>query len=344
MVIAIDETGSFSTSSAERNFFIAVHLRQRKTLYKLKHRQFTEWERSLPKSLKNPKGEIKSSLLSDEQLTEFARNVICAPYFIGITPFTVRPSDNSESVVEKHRHVATTGIREGAKEYARMGKPDLAQLYEEFGHWLKKLSYPQYLKIRILGECMAAAMVNTVGHAVTGKYDEELPRMRFLIDRDFIKEPRPNIFWHELLRNQLYAASKKNPLPLLDKWEKKGHPFLEKYTRKGRLNFAELFWKQCAFVSSHEHFEIRIADAVNTIVSRYFNKRQCRNAYALIRQSFLHDGKITQLVLDDFDLEAWRYDPDDNPWRTLSNKGVQADRRPFAVPAEREGTRWGDGG
>ncbi len=323
MVIAIDESGTFAASLTDRSFFIAVHIRQRKALYKLKHRQFTEWEGSLPKALKNPKGEIKSSLLSDDQLTEFARSVVCASYSIGITPFTVRPSDNSESVIEKHRQIALTGIREGAKEYASLGKPDLAQLYDEFGHWLKKLSYPQYLKTRILGECIAAAMVNTVGHAVTGRYDAELPRMKFLIDRDFIKEPRPNVFWHELLRNQLYHASKKNPLPVLDKWETKGHPFLEKYTRNGRLNFNDLFWKQCTFVSSHEHFEIRIADAVNTIVSRYFNRRQCRNVYALVRQCFLRDGKITQLVLDDFDIGAWRYDPDDNPWRMLPNNTLE---------------------
>ncbi len=32
------------------------------------------------------------------------------------------------------------GIREGAKEYTRMGKHNPAQLYEEFGNWLKKLS------------------------------------------------------------------------------------------------------------------------------------------------------------------------------------------------------------
>lgn len=77
MIIAIDETGSFNPDSKYRNFFVAVHIRQRKTLYKLKQRQFIQWESSLPKSLKNPKGEIKSSLLSDEQLIEFARNIIC---------------------------------------------------------------------------------------------------------------------------------------------------------------------------------------------------------------------------------------------------------------------------
>ena len=186
-----------------------------------------------------------------------------------------------------------------------MGKPASAQFYDEFGHWLKKLNYSQYLKVYILGECLAAALVNTVGHAVTGGYDEEeLPRIQFLIDQDFIKEQRPNAFWRELLRNHLYHASKENPLPILGRWKTKGHPFLEKYTSHGRLNFNELFWKHCTFVFSHEHFEIRIADAVNTILSRYFNKRQCRNAYALIRQCFLRDRKVNEVILNDFDIEA----------------------------------------
>jgi len=320
MIIAIDESGAFGTGSTDRSFFTAVHIRQRKTLYRLKQRQFSGWEHSLSKALKNAKGEIKSSSLSDEQLTDFASQVVCAHYFIGITPFAICPSDNPESVVDKHRTVNLVGIREGTKEYAALGRSSMAKFYDEFGNWLAKLSYTQYLKIFVLGECMAAAMVNTVGHAITGKYDEELPRMRFVIDRDFIKEPRPNSFWHEFLRNQIYDASKKDPLPLLTKWKTKSHPFIEKYSRNGRLNFNELFWKQCVFASSHQHFEIRIADAVNTIIFRYFNRHRCQQAYFLVRQCFLRKGRITQLVLKDFDLHTWRYDPEDNPWRKLAAK------------------------
>ncbi len=323
MLIAIDESGSFGAELTGRNFFIAVHIRQRKTLYKLKERQFAEWEGLLPKTLKNPKGEIKSSSLSDEQREHFAREVICSPYYVGITPFTIRPSDNPATVVEKHRQVNLITIREGAKEYASLDRLSMAKFYDDFGNWLKKLSYAQYLKIRILGDCIADATVNTVGHAISAGYDEELPRMRFLIDRDFIKEPQPNAFWRELLRNQFYEASKRTPVPLSQKWKRKGHPFLDKYMRNGQLNFNELFWKHCAFVSSHEYFEIRIADAVSTIISRYLNERRCQNAYALVRRCFLRDKHITQIVLNDFDLSAWRYNPENNPWRKIPSEILQ---------------------
>lgn len=178
----------------------------------------------------------------------------------------------------------------------------------------------QYLKIFVLGECIAAALVNTVGHSVTGDYDNELPKMQYMIDSDFIKEPRHNVFWHELLRNQLYYTSKRNPLPILHKWGKKGHPFLEKHTENGQLNFNELFSRRLNFVPSHEHYEIRIADAVNTIVSRYLNKRQCIKAYKMVKQCFCKDKRVCQFVLSDFDLQSYHYDPNENPWRKLSEE------------------------
>jgi hypothetical protein len=295
--------------------FVAVHLRQRKTLYKLKQRQFADWEAKLPRSLKNPRGEIKSSSLSDHQLEELAREVVCAPFHVGITPFAVRPTENPGTILENRRAVALMGISEGTKEYLALGRDGVARTYEEFGNWLKKLSYAQYLKIVILGQCIAAALVNGIGHAISGRYDEELPRMHFLIDRDFVKEPRHNTFWHELLRNQLYQASQSNPIPILDKWKKKGHPFLDKYSTDGQYDFNELFWKHLDFVPSHEHFEIRIADAVNTIIARFFNQRRCHVAFSLVRKCFCGDGRVHQLVLDDIDPHSYRYDPRDNPWR-----------------------------
>ena len=316
MLIAIDESGNFSATSSYRNFFTAIHLRQRKTLYKEKKRQFTDWENSLPKNLKNHKGEIKSSSLSEDHLLDFTKKILCIHPFVGVTPFSIRPRKNPESVIKKHRQVYLIGIREGEKEYANMGRASMAQFYHEFGNWVKKLNYSKFLKIMMLGRCMHGALINTIGHSVAGNYDrDELMRMKYLIDRDFIIERRPNAFWHELLRNQLYQASKRDPLPVPDIWERRGHPFLDKYIKGENFNLSELFVKNCFFVHSHENFEIRIVDAINTIVSRWFNKRQCRNAYAIVRQCFLQHGRITELVCNDFDIESWHYDPDDNPWK-----------------------------
>ena len=109
MVIAIDESGSFAEGAEARHFFAAVHLRQRKTLYKLKQSQFLDWERSLSRSLKNARGEIKGSVLSDDELVKFAHRVMCAHPFLGITPFSIRPADNPKVIVDKHRAIQLMG-------------------------------------------------------------------------------------------------------------------------------------------------------------------------------------------------------------------------------------------
>ena len=202
MIIAIDETSSFGVDSSNRSFFVAVHIRQRKTFYKEKRYNFIQWEKSLPRSLKNSKGEIKSSLLSDDQLSKFARDVVCAHYRVGITRYCIRPSKNLETIIEKYRMANLMGIRGNVKEMRELGKPEnYVKMYDDLGNWLEKLSYDRYLKILVLGACIAASLSNTIGHSITGGYDEELTRIKFMIDKDFIKEPHHNIFWHEILRN-----------------------------------------------------------------------------------------------------------------------------------------------
>lgn len=319
MIIAIDETGSFHSGSTEMNFFVAAHIRQRKTLYKQKKFYFKEWEYTLPKNIKNSKGEIKSNKLSDERLTEFVKKVVCSHYYIGVTPLAIRPSKHDEPLIEKYKSVQHIGIVEGAKFYQNKGRKKNAKLYEDFGNWLKKISYVQFLKIFLLGECISTALVNTVGHSISGGYDDELSRIKILIDKDFIKEPQHNIFWHELLRNQIYEHSKKNPMPVLKTWLKKDHPFLKKYMSKGYIDLNELFWKNTSFVLSHKNFEIRIADTISTVLNRYFNRKGCNMAYSLLKNCFLHHGKVTEVILNDFDLDKWEYNPNDNPWLNLKD-------------------------
>jgi hypothetical protein len=113
VIIGVDECGSFAPESTERSFFVAVHLRQRKALFDLKRRQHEVWERTLPRSAKNAKGEIKGSGLSDDDLLRFTRKVVLSHPVIGITPYAVRGVDNPPEIVEKHRAVAEISTRAG---------------------------------------------------------------------------------------------------------------------------------------------------------------------------------------------------------------------------------------
>jgi hypothetical protein len=307
MIVAIDESGSFALGSTGLHFFAAVHLRQRKTLYDIKQHQFSDWEAGLPRSIKNAKGERNSSALSEQQLSDFARRVICQQPYVRITPYAFSPAINPSAIVEKHRAVIVMEIHRGRDMYAAEGKAAIARTLDEAGNWLKKLNYAQIVKIIVLGSCIFEALVNSVGHSVSGQYDEELVELRFLMDRDFIRQPRHNLFWLEtILRNLIYAASKENPIPVMEAWEEQNHPFLAKYHRDGEFDFNELFWQRCAFVSSHDRFEIRVADAVNTILFRFLNDRGCSEAYRLLSGSFCGDKRVRGLILNDVDLDSYR--------------------------------------
>ena len=59
MLIAIDETGSFGAKSGGEHLFIAVMFRETDGRLDQKFAQLKQWESSLPRSLKNPKGEFK---------------------------------------------------------------------------------------------------------------------------------------------------------------------------------------------------------------------------------------------------------------------------------------------
>lgn len=204
----------------------------------------------------------------------------------------------------------------GAEWYAAHGRNEQAMAYTEFAHWFKKLSYEQYMKAQILGECTVHAIGNAFGHSIVGGYDNELPRMQFLIDRDLVKNERANTFWHELLRNQLYSGTKRRPVPYLDKWKKKGHPVLDKFSRNGRPDFNALFWKQLSFGDSHKAPELRTADHVATIVGRRFNGSGASAAYAGLKPCITRKNEVTLIEFNDFDLSSWSYDDSDNPWAT----------------------------
>jgi hypothetical protein len=300
MIVAIDESGSFAPGSIHLHVFAAIHLRQRKNLFEIKRRQLSAWETGLPRSIKNAKGERKGSALSDRQLAHFAQQVIRSQPYVRITPYAIRPADNPPAILEKHRAAVLMGINRARTIHAEQGKLALVGTLEESAHWVKKLNYSQLVKIMVLGNCIFAALVNSIGDSISGGYDDELPDLRFLIDRDFIREPRHNLFWLEMiLRNLIYSASEDNPIPVLDGWEEHNHPFLAKYLRDGDFDFRELFWSRCAFVWSHQHFEIRVADAVNTILSRFLNRRGCDDAFRLISDCFCADKRVHQLLLDD---------------------------------------------
>lgn len=113
MIIAIDETGGFRNGSSETSFFVATQLRQRKALHRAKLQEFAKWEATLPNSLKNHRGEIKGSRLSDAQLETFVSAVVRSYPPLLITPVGMASQRNPSAVTDKHKHVQWVGICKG---------------------------------------------------------------------------------------------------------------------------------------------------------------------------------------------------------------------------------------
>ena len=300
MIISIDETGDFSPNSDKFNFFVATHIRQSDGLFKVKERQFKNWENELPASLKNHKGEIKGSSLDCSQLRAFVENVILKSPYVGITSKRLRTVENPPSLIDKHTAIVLAGLND---KYLRMIKSGCVEAikFKDYANWIRKLNYQQYLKISFLGSLVFDSLKNTIIHSIRERYDHELVETKFLIDRIFVRGVEQNAFWRDVLRNQFFSYSRKEPIPLLSDWKNTGHPFLTKYASKGYLDFNELFWRNCKFGDSHVNFEIRIADIIGTILSRYFNFNKCKDVFNLLEPCFMEHGKIEHVFLNDFD-------------------------------------------
>lgn len=282
MIIAIDECGDFQKDSPDLHFFVAVHIRQAQRNLKKNRRQFFKWERDIPNSVKNHKGEIKGSALTEKRLEHFLRDVLEAPPYIGVTPIGFVPRDNPERVIKKHKEYLLNSIDDGVIQLENLGNTKSANFGKQLGNWVRKLNYQKFVKISLLGKCVATALRCCIGHSITGQFDDELVHIKYKIDQDFIKDHSPTLFWKELLRCQIYHFSKTEPLPLLDTWRIDGHPFLTKFEKDNKLDLNGIYWKNCNFVHSHEHWEVRVADIVGTILNRVYNRKKCVDIFPIL--------------------------------------------------------------
>jgi len=315
MIIAIDETGDFSPKSKLYHFFSAAHIRTTKDKNDLAFNRFNKWEISLPPSLKNHKGEIKSSRLNEDQLYSFIEEVLVPDPPIAISTISFRPSENPYQIVNKHKRMQQIGINEGVLLYTKLNHPSKVKIIRDFSFWFRKLSYTQFIKIELLGIIIYKSLKNTMGTSIAWNIEDELLNVNFIIDEIFLRGRQQNTFWHEILRNQIYAASVKEPLPFLVDWEEFGHPFITKYmNNEGILDFNDLFWNNCKFDKSHNYYEIRIADTVNTILSNFYNNNNCHKHYRKLSKLIVPKSRIEHFKLKNFDVDKAIGKNPFNPW------------------------------
>jgi hypothetical protein len=107
--------------------------------------------------------------------------------------------------------------------------------------------------------------------------DSNIKKFSFKIDKDFVNAENAKIMWTELLRQFWDDFSKRKKLPLIDIADKEKFPSIEDYKiDQGKSNLRKVFRDRTHFLASDEHFEIRMADIVGTILHRFQNKGNCK--------------------------------------------------------------------
>lgn len=315
MIIAIDETGDFSPKSNYYHFFTAVHICSTNNVLDSIYNRFNKWETSLPKILKNHNGEIKGSRLDENQLYSFIDEVLIPEPSITISTIRFNPNENPYQIVNKHKFMQQLGINDGILLFTKLNRPHIVKTVRDFSFWFRKLSYTQFIKIELLGIIIYRSLKNAIGSSIAWNIEDELLELKFLIDEVFLKGRQQNSFRHEILRNQIYAESVKDALPFLADWEEKSHPFINKYLNNdGILDFKDLFWNNCKLDKSHNNFQLRIADTVNTILSNFCNNNTCQKHFRKLSRLIIPQGIINHIVLNDFDVEKEIGKVPFNPW------------------------------
>ncbi len=301
MIIAIDEVGDFNPKSEKYNYFIAVHINQYNDNLKRKEAQFEEWKSKINKDRFSKNNEIKGKDLSAKDLLDFAKNVISSDPAIVITQVRLIPIKNPEERVMDYKRIEIESYLKLIDYYKSKNKINLAKEYEKLVFWFKNRNYEQYLKIRLLSECICQSLSKSIGCCIMYNHFfndlDNIMNIKYKIDKDFINGYWPRIFYYDFIRSLLKDFTKEFPIILPEEWRNNNHPFIKKYQNKdGKLDLADIFKRNnTQFLDSHSNFEIQIADITGAIIHKYQNRNTCKEAYFALVESF---NKKEHFIID----------------------------------------------
>jgi len=76
----------------------------------------------------------------------------------------------------------------------------------------------------------------------------------------------------------LAGIFQKTAVPVLDVWKRENHPINEiSESIEGMIAIKKIFRQNSNFYDSQDHWEIRLADIVGTILHRYQNRGVCEH-------------------------------------------------------------------
>ncbi|MES2619349.1 MAG: DUF3800 domain-containing protein [Bacteroidota bacterium] len=307
MIIAIDETGTFSfTNDANlRHFFLASFFLENGNLLKTKKEQFEKWEATISEK-KKERGEIKGYLLDTQDLGSFVQEVVCTKPEIRFSCVSVVPKALNLELLKKHKNFEVRLIAQSLKQETWFPRKD-KNFIEQYAKWLKKRNEVEFLKMFCLKHCLMDSLKNAFGYAIITDNEMELLDVGFKVDADFINNE--NIYWNEYLLKSIEQNSEVKPFPILDTWDD-NHPITKKYIINGKkgkgINLRTVYEGKNFFMDSKENFEIRITDIAAIIFNRYFNRSSSdiSKVFSLIEKKAIIGDYHIELRLNNFDEEG----------------------------------------
>ena len=282
MIVGIDETGDFDSNSDKFNYFIAVLIDQNSNRYSIKKGQFNVWESSIPNSNRDKKGEVKGRNLSDSQLEDFYNQVIqpCPIVLYSVVRFNA--AQNPKKLLEKHKKIEIDRIEQALTHYQKEARGNWVDWYKRIIAWYKNRNYQHLIKIKclehLIGQTFNYGFAWSQIRYILDKDDSNIKQFSFKIDKDFISAKNTKIMWTELLRQFWIDFNKRNKLPLINLIDIEKYPAIEHYKfNKGKSNLKKVFRDRTFFLASEEHFEIRMADIIGTILHKYQNRGKFRD-------------------------------------------------------------------
>lgn len=293
MLIAIDESGDFNPLSDKFNYFVATLLKASNEDINKKKGQFENWEKSIPNedNSRNEKGEIKGNNIKEHFYESFAKEVILSDPKISIAVIRIKPNENEIATIEKFKEIEVNAISEIKERIAKLGNKNLSEDYNKIYSWYKNRTNSEFLKLKSLNSCIGLALNHAIGwiqvEYALGKSLDNLNGLKIKVDKDFIKGDNTKLFWNEIMRQFWMDFTKNNPVPIVPFKDQTQNPLNSffKLTENEILIEGGLT-SLIEFVTSHDNFEVRIADITSNIIQKFQNLRKAEVAYKLIEPIF----------------------------------------------------------
>ena len=286
MRVFIDESGSFSWQRPGWSIVASVGVCELDGTLEAMIERFRTFERSLPPVRRSSSGEIKGSVLTDQELARFVWEVLPRSRdlaHVSLVGFDSR--ETSRETATRFREVlASDGTRRARHRYASKGDQPMVQLMDETAAWIRRRS-PEDLGWLVATQvAIADALVHSVAVLQDDQHNDgrELAALSYVLDRSSrVQGKRKEHIWSKVLNSLLCARSAEDPFPHPNHWPAE-HAFVAKYSRANGFDFSEL-WRGMTFANSQETPGLRIADLVAQVTVRHFARDEAQSAWKRLR-------------------------------------------------------------